>query len=220
MEGDRLILLRRPPRLLVEPGLWVPPGADLAAVDRVFAAAQRDNPKLHDGAIWHVLAHARDGHGGVTLHLMESAYRFQAVARRERPDAPGPARPLGVKCLARCEAGWLMGQRSVRSLTYGGAWEFLGGGALEVGEQLADAARRELREEAGVTQASQPIAVALLYDAQVGTWDIVHRVDVAAHALHDPCSWEHEAVAVEAHPALRTPRSHATEILLPLVAGD
>ena len=142
MEGDRLILLRRPPRLLVEPGLWVPPGADLAAVDRVFAAAQRDNPKLHDGAIWHVLAHARDGHGGVTLHLMESAYRFQAVARRERPDAPDPARPLGVKCLARCEAGWLMGQRSVRSLTYGGAWEFLGGGALEVGEQPADAARR------------------------------------------------------------------------------
>ena len=87
------------------------------------------------------------------------------------------------------ETGWLMGRRSARSLTYGGAWEFLGGGSLAVGEQPADAARRELLEEAGVTQASQPIAVALLFDAQVGTWDIVHRVDVAAHALHDPCSW-------------------------------
>jgi 8-oxo-dGTP pyrophosphatase MutT (NUDIX family) len=90
---------------------------------------------------------------------------------------------------------------------------------LTVGEQPADAARRELLEEAGVTQASQPIAVAMLFDAMVGTWDIVHRVDVAAHALHDPCSWEHEAVAVETHPAARTPRSHATEMLLPLVAG-
>jgi hypothetical protein len=27
-------------------------------------------------------------------------------------------------------------------------------------------------------------------------------------------------VAVETHPAARTPRSHATEMLLPLVAGD
>ena len=216
VETDRLIPLRRPPRLLVEPGRWVPPDTDLAAVDRAFAAAQRDNPRLHDGAIWHVLSHSRDGHGGVTLHVIEAAYRFQAVARREHPDRPGPARPLGVKCLARAADGWLMGRRATSSLTYGGAWEFLGGGALVVGEDPALAARRELREEAGVD--GLPVPVALLFDAQVGTWDIVHRVDLGSVQLEDPRSWERTELAVEPHPSSRSPRSHATDLLIALTA--
>ena len=214
MESDRLIPLRRPPRLLVEPGRWVPPGADLDAVDRAFASACADNPRLHDGAIWHVLSHSRDGHGGVTLHVIEAAYRFQAVARRACPDAPGPVRPLGVKCMARAPAGWLMGRRSPRSLTYGGAWEFLGGGALAVGEDPTTAARRELHEEAGVQ--GVPVAVALLFDATVGSWDIVHRVEVRDALPADAPSWEHTELAIEPSPAKRTPRSHATELLLPL----
>ena len=214
METDRLIPLRRPPRLLVEPGQWVPPGADLDAIDRTFAQACRENPRLHDGAIWHVLSHSRDGHGGVTLHVIEASYRFQAVARRERPGTPGPARPLGVKCMARAPGGWLMGRRAPNSLTYGGEWEFLGGGALAVGELPAAAARRELREEAGVD--GVPVAVALLYDAGVGTWDIVHRVELADCTLDDPRSWEHTELATEPVPSARTPRSRATELLLPL----
>jgi 8-oxo-dGTP pyrophosphatase MutT (NUDIX family) len=214
VESDRLIPLRRPPRLLVEPGRWVPPGADLAAIDRAFEAARMENPRLHDGAIWHVLSHSRDGHGGVTIHVIEAAYRFQAVARREHPDRPGPARPLGVKCLAKATGGWLMGRRSPSSLTYGGAWEFLGGGALAVDEDPAEAARRELREESGVDGNAVPVA--LLFDARVGTWDIVHRVELGAVLLDDPRSWEHVELAVEPSPAARSPRSHATELLLPL----
>jgi len=216
VDTDRLIPLRRPPRLLVEPGRWVPPGADLEAIDRAFTQACRENPRLHDGAIWHVLSHSRDGHGGVTLHVVEAAYRFQAVARRERPGAPGPARPLGVKCLARAPGGWLMGRRSPGSLTYGGAWEFLGGGGLAVGEEPAAAARRELREEAGAD--GLPVPVALLYDATVGTWDIVHRVDLGSVHLEDPRSWEHTELAVEPHPSSRSPRSHATDLLITLTA--
>jgi len=216
MEGDRLIPLRRPPRLLVEPGRWVPPGVDLDAVERAFEAARHDNPRLHDGAIWHVLSHSRDGHGGVTLHVMEAAYRFQAVARREHPDRPGPARPLGVKCVARAAGGWLMGRRAPSSLTYGGAWEFLGGGSLVVGEDPSAAARRELLEEAGVS--GVPVPIALLFDAQVGTWDIVHQVELGAVRLDDPRSWEHTEVAVEPMPGTRAPRSHATDLLLPLTA--
>jgi 8-oxo-dGTP pyrophosphatase MutT (NUDIX family) len=216
MEPDRLIPLRRPPRLLVEPGRWVPPGVDLAEVDRQFDAARQANPRLHDGAIWHVLSHSRDGHGGITLHLMESAYRFQAVARRVHPDRPGPARPLGVKCLARTDRGWLMGRRSARSLTYGGLWEFLGGGSLQAGEAPAVAAARELREEAGVDPVGSPIAVAMLFDARVGTWDIVHRVEVAGVVVGDPASWEHEEVIEEPDPTAREPASHATTLLRPL----
>jgi 8-oxo-dGTP pyrophosphatase MutT (NUDIX family) len=212
---DRLIPLRRPPRLLVEPGLWVPPGADPGAVDRDFATACRENPRLHDGAIWHVLSHSRDGHGGVTLHLMESAYRFQAVARREFGDRPGPVRPLGVKCLARTPRGWLMGRRSQRSLTYGGCWEFLGGGSLQVGEEPGAAALRELREESGAEPEGPPVPVAMLFDAQVGTWDIVHRVQVACIA-GDPASWEHQELVEEPQPRRRRPPSHATTLLLPL----
>ena len=214
VETDRLIPLRRPPRLLVEPGRWVPPGADLASIDRAFEAARRENPRLHDGAIWHVLSHSRDGHGGVTLHVIEAAYRFQAVARREHPGRPGPARPLGVKCMARAPDGWLMGRRSPNSLTYGGAWEFLGGGALSVGEDLVAAARRELLEEAGVQ--GVPVPVALLFDATVGSWDVVHRVELSACRLDDPRSWEHTELAIEPAPVTRAPRSHATELLLPL----
>jgi 8-oxo-dGTP pyrophosphatase MutT (NUDIX family) len=216
VDTDRLIPLRRPPRLLVEPGRWVPPGADLMAIDRAFDEARLENPRLHDGAIWHVLSQSRDGHGGVTIHVMEAAYRFQAVARRQQPDRPGPARPLGVKCMARATGGWLMGRRSPSSLTYGGAWEFLGGGALAVHEDPIDAARRELREEAGVE--GVPIPVALLFDARVGTWDIVHRVELGAVHLEDPRSWEHVELAVEPTPAQRAPRSHATELLLPLAS--
>ena len=145
---------------------------------------------------------------------MESAYRFQAVARREHPGSPGPVRPLGVKCMARAPGGWLMGRRSPSSLTYGGAWEFLGGGSLAVGEHPAAAARRELHEEAGVQ--GVPVPVALLFDATVGSWDIVHRVELAEVRLDDPLSWEHVEVAVEASPAARTPRSHATDLLLAL----
>ena len=219
MEPDRLIPLRRPPRLLVEPGRWVPPGADLDAIDRALQHACRDNPRLHDGAIWHVLSHSRDGHGGVTLHVIEAAYRFQAVARRQRPHAPGPVRPLGVKCMARCDRGWLMGRRSTGSLTYGGAWEFLGGGSLAAGESPMQAAQRELQEESGVQPQQPPVAVALLFDAQVGTWDIVHRALVGACDLRTPCSWEHDEVAVEPDPAARSPRSRATDLLLPLAAS-
>jgi 8-oxo-dGTP pyrophosphatase MutT (NUDIX family) len=216
VETDRLIPLRRPPRLLVEPGRWVPPETDLTSVDRAFQAAQRDNPRLHDGAIWHVLSHSRDGHGGVTLHVMETAYRFQAVARREHPDRPGPARPLGVKCIARAADGWLMGRRAPTSLTYGGAWEFLGGGSLMVGEDPGAAARRELVEESGVD--GLPVPVAMLFDARVGTWDIVHRVELGRVHLDDPRSWEHTEFAVEPQPASRSPRSHATDLLMPLTA--
>ena len=196
----------------------MPPGVDLDAVDRAFEAACRDNPRLHDGAIWHVLAHSRDGHGGVTLHLMESAYRFQAVARREHPDRPGPVRPLGVKCLARAPRGWLMGRRSRRSLTYGGLWEFLGGGALQAGEDPAAAAARELREESGA-EGGSPVAVAMLFDAQVGTWDIVHRVEVAVGIVGDPTSWEHEEVVEASDPSSREPASHATKLLRPLATA-
>ncbi|MFM7806992.1 MAG: NUDIX domain-containing protein, partial [Planctomycetota bacterium] len=159
-------------------------------------------------------SHSRDGHGGVTLHVIEAAYRFQAVARRKNPDRPGPARPLGVQCMARSPQGWLMGRRAPASLTYGGLWEFLGGGALAVGEDPVVAARRELREEAGVE--GVPVPIALLHDAGVGTWDIVHRVELAACTLDDPRSWEHTELAIEPSPATRTPRSRATELLLPL----
>jgi len=216
MKVDRLIALRRPPRLLVHSGCWVPPESDLQAIDTAFALAQRENPRLHDSAIWHVLSHSRDGHGGVTLHVIESSYRFQAVARRLHPNMHRSVRPLGVKCLAHSQHGWLMGRRSPRSLTYGDAWEFLGGGSLAVGESPPDAARRELLEEAGVRSCTAPIAVALLFDATVGTWDIIHRVDVGHHTVHAVPSWEHSEIALEPNPSLRTPQSHATQLLLPI----
>jgi 8-oxo-dGTP pyrophosphatase MutT (NUDIX family) len=78
------------------------------------------------------------------------------------------------------------------------------------------AAARELREEAGVDPVGSPIAVAMLFDARVGTWDIVHRVEVAGVVVGDPASWEHEEVIEEPDPTAREPASHATTLLRPL----
>ncbi|NBX25038.1 MAG: hypothetical protein EBQ99_03145 [Planctomycetes bacterium] len=59
----------------------------------------------------------------------------------------------------------------------------------------------------------------MLFDARVGTWDIVHRVEVAGGIAGDPASWEHEEVVEEPDPAAREPASHATMLLRSLAVA-
>lgn len=172
--STRLMHLRRPPILVAAEGRFVPVSATIDEVDRAWAHACERNPRLFDGPLWHVAGVSRNGHGGVTLHVIESSYRFHAV-RREGLETG--IRPLGVKGLTRRGERLLLGRRSAGVHAEGGLWEFVPGGTLEPGRAPAEAIAHELHEEAGWRCVRAPVAIALLLDDRMMTWEIVHLVD-------------------------------------------
>ena len=99
---DRLIPLRRPPLLSVIEGRFVPEGLSLDAVDSGWESLRTRVPHAHDGAILHVLGTSRNGHGGVSVHCIQSSYRFHAVAREGLDTG---VRPLGVKAICVAPGG-------------------------------------------------------------------------------------------------------------------
>jgi ADP-ribose pyrophosphatase YjhB (NUDIX family) len=69
--------------------------------------------------------------------------------------------------------------------------------------------RRELHEEIGVeAEVLDPVALAILEDRTVGTWEIVHRaiLDVLPPA---PPGWEHDGFAAVTPDSMPTPASAA-----------
>jgi A/G-specific adenine glycosylase len=88
-------------------------------------------------------------------------------ARQELPDPgviplrrPSPTKPMVVAAVVAVsrEARWLVLRRPSTGLL-GGLWEFPGG-KLEAGESAAHAARRELREETGLTAGTlEPLGI-------------------------------------------------------------
>jgi 8-oxo-dGTP pyrophosphatase MutT (NUDIX family) len=160
------------------------PRSMLAEVEARWASLCRGNPAYFDGRICHVLGAHRNGHGGATIHAADCAYRFWAV------QAPGfdlGVRPLGVKGITMQGSRVLVGQRSNRVAGYPGLWEFAPGGVVEPGEDAAPprpeaVIRRELEEETGLRTSAEPVALAVLFDDALGTWEIVYRMDVAPSA--------------------------------------
>lgn len=74
------------------------------------------------------------------------------VADGDRPRAGGADRPVvdvAVGVLVRPDGAFLLTSRPAGKV-YAGYWEFPGG-KLEAGETVADALRRELQEEIGIT---------------------------------------------------------------------
>lgn len=74
------------------------------------------------------------------------------VADADRPREGGAGRPVtdvAVGVLMRADGAFLLTSRP-EGKVYAGYWEFPGG-KLEMGEAVADALRRELHEEIGVT---------------------------------------------------------------------
>jgi 8-oxo-dGTP pyrophosphatase MutT (NUDIX family) len=200
-ELARSIRLRRPPLLARVPGPFVPK-VDLAKVDRAWERLRQANPRYFDGPVLHVLGVSRNGHGGTTIHVVETSYRFYAV---QRPGLVGGldcgVRPLGAKGICRVveddrsvsrPSRYVMARRSQSVAFYPGAWEFAPGGGLEPNDDPASCVLRELAEETDFEAVRPPIAVAILEDPIARSWEVVHAIDVrpsqSADATH---AWEH-----------------------------
>ncbi len=174
--NPRLIRLRRPAILSVADGVFVPEGSSglMDEVEGRWAALCEDNPAYFDGRLYHVLGVHRNGHGGATVHVVDCAYRFHAV-QDEAFDLG--VRPLGVKAMTWREGRVLMGKRTQHVHAYRGEWEFAPGGVVDLGEEPAAIVAKELQEETGLAVASEPVAIAMIYDDFLRDWEIVHRVE-------------------------------------------
>ena len=144
--AGRRIMLRRPPVMHVAEGPFVPEHPRVAEVDERWAAFRERVPAAFDGRVMHVFGVHRNGHGGVVMHLVETAYRYYAV---QAPDFDLGVRPLGANGITWRDGRVLMGRRAAWVAGYPGAWEFAPGGVVEPGESPARTVVRELREETG-----------------------------------------------------------------------
>lgn len=175
----RLIRLRRPPTIIAIDEPFVPQARDLGEIDRAWSGLCARNPAFFDGRLLHVIGVHRNGSGGATVHVAECAYRHYAVIGQGIETG---VRPLGVKAFTTRRGAYLMGRRSRRVDGYPGSWEFAPGGGLEPGVAPETMIERELGEETGLRPSSPPIALALLFDPVMRTWEVVHRVHVADDA--------------------------------------
>ena len=197
----------------------MPTNVDLDEVDALWRALLEENPRYHDGECLHVLGVVRNGHAGATIHLAPTSYRFHAV--RELGADTG-VRPLGVKGLAAVRDGTggarlVAGRRSRKSASYPGCWEFLPGGGVEPNlhgrVDLVAVVRRELLEETGCHARIDPVALAILEDRVVGTWEVVFRMEIEGDAPGTPPGWEHDEIRLVAADELPSPASDAANAL-------
>ena len=210
---SRVIHLRRPPTLIQQDDVFVPPQATGPVLDQVqqrWEALCAANPAFFDGRLLHVLGVHRNGHGGASLHVADCAYRFYAV-QNETFDLG--VRPLGVKGVVIGERGVLMGLRSDSVAAYPRCWEFAPGGVIEPNEPPEAVIERELREETALRMGRPPVALAVVYDPVVRSWELVYEVSVrpgrfvANPAEYDELRWCGRG-------ALPAPRSEVTEQIL------
>lgn len=182
----RILWLRRPARIAVSSTKWIPP-CDLGVIDQTWSLLCERNPRLVDGPCWHVTAVQRDGHGGATIHVVQTTYRMGAV--RTAGVASG-YRGLGLKAIAHLHGRCLVGRRAMTCATYPGAWEFAPGGSAEPGEDPSIGIVRELMEECAVAPATPARQQALLFDQVAGNWEIVHGIELAGEPDAPP-NWEY-----------------------------
>jgi 8-oxo-dGTP pyrophosphatase MutT (NUDIX family) len=178
----RTIHLRRPPVLTLQDGVFVPE-VDRNVFDEVerrWRAICEASPAAFDGRVCHVLGIHRNGHGGATIHASDCAYRFHAV---QDDGFDLGIRPLGVKGLVVSGEHVLVGRRSRNVAWYAGLREFAPGGVVEPGVEPAVALERELLEETGLSPASPPTAITIVYDAVTRTWEIIYQIQPSSRRL-------------------------------------
>lgn len=175
MENDRLITLRRPPVVHVETQPWVPDRVDSEVVDSCWAEILDHNPKAFDGRVLHVIGVHRNGAGGVSIHVAECAYRYYAV---QTTGLDCGVRTLGAKAITRSGDRILMGLRSDWVMYYPKLWEFVPGGSVVPGQTPTETIIEEMHEETGLNVSRPPVPVAVAYDSEAYSWEVIHLIEL------------------------------------------
>lgn len=215
----RCLRLRRPPTLVVAPGRFVPERVSIDEVDEAWSRACARNARLFDGPVWHVTGVSRNGHGGVSVHVIESSYRFHAVRTQGLETG---LRGLGVKGITWRGGRVLLGRRSLEVHDYPGAWEFIPGGTLVPGRDPRAEIERELHEEAAWRCVRPPIEIGLIFDDVALAWDIVLRIEgEPIGGAASSAAWEVDALEEIPPEGLGSrPLSPAARLLLRLLPAD
>jgi 8-oxo-dGTP diphosphatase len=128
------------------PEEFQPPQAATEAADVALDALRRRSSPSHDGLAARMIDF-EVGPEGLSLELQPARWALRLL-----PD--GAAQSLSILCLVRgVDGSWLAGRRAAWLASWPGRWALGAGGSVEVGENPADAMRRELGEEWSVEPA-------------------------------------------------------------------
>ncbi len=187
---------------------WLPDPHLRVEAERVWAALAASNARVFDGRLIQVAGVHRNGAGGATIQGFPCAYRWYA-AQSGRHGLDVGCRPLGVKGVTRCGDRVLIGRRAAWTASFPGRVEFAPSGGVEPGASPESALEAELSEEVGAAARSAPRAIAVIYDPEAKSWEVVMMLDVAREDLA-PATDEYEQLQwcdVDALPDDLTPLS-------------
>ena len=206
---QRLIWLRRPPRIIVGTDAFVP-ACETHLIDDAWSELCQRNPKLSDGPVFHVVGVHRDGHGGATIHVARTTYRMNAV---RLVGIQSGFVGLGTRAVAHWNGKCLVGLRATNCASYPNQWEFAPAGSVEPDEDAAVGIERELLEECGVLAKSRAIAHALFLDPVIATWEIAHELAMM-QPPDAPPNWEYQKLEMVDAAHVPEPMSACTRQML------
>ena len=206
---QRLIWLRRPPRIIVGTDAFLP-ACETHLIDDTWRELCQRNPKLSDGPVFHVVGVHRDGHGGATIHVARTTYRMNAV---RLIGIQSGFVGLGTRAVAHWNGKCLVGLRAANCASYPNQWEFAPAGSVEPDEDAAIGIERELLEECGVQAKSRAIAHAVFLDPVVATWEIAHELAMV-QPPDAPPNWEYQKLEMVDAAHVPEPMSACTRHML------
>ena len=159
------------------------PDTSLTEVDTAWMDLCNQNSEYFDGEIVHVLHVNRTGCGGAIVQCARTSFRFHAVGNLG-------ITPLGVKGICKQDDKVLCGLRGKKMGVYPEQWEFAPAGLMEPNQKSEDIIARELEEETGLMLSSPPTAIALFFDEEAQTWEIVFKLAVIGTCHRDETEYE------------------------------
>ena len=181
---------------------YQPPSEQSEAADLAIAALRGRGSPSHDGVGARLASFEVDG-GELRMEVEEARWALRLL-----DDA---ADALSVLCAVRDHEGrWLAGRRAEWVASWAGVWALGAGGAVDAGEQPAEALTRELREEWGVEPSRLSVEALLATPGGlvllIGQAWLAPGAEVTRDAEHDAHAWWPPDPAdwpEESHPQLR-----------------
>ena len=180
------------------------PETSLATVDARWEELCEQNPEYFDGEILHVIHVNATGCGGAIVQVARSSFRFHAVTDLG-------IKPLGCKGICKQGENYWCGLRGKQMGAYPSQWEFAPSGMMEPRQKPEDVIARELEEETGLMLSSAPIAVAMFFDEEARTWEIVFQLSVQGDCNAD--GTEYESLAWFERSSLPSPMSPPAQLM-------